>query len=292
MRPLATALGLLLFAPAFSSAAEEIKKVTPRKQVAVKDFDDKSNGNHGWHNVGSGMAEMLTTALVKTGKFAVLERKQLAGVAEEQALAGSGAAAKGTNAQTGKIVVAGLQIYGAVTECGMQERSYAMVKRQTSRVACDVRLVDTTTGEVVKSFQSAGEESATGVNTAVGQFGAAGFDSTVIGKATRKVIDDIVDQVSAASEAVAWSGKISQLVGTKIFINSGSNDNQTVGAVYDVYKMGQEITDPDSGQSLGFETTKVGAVKVVKVDQKYSVCEGVEGSGFERGQIVKQKADK
>ena len=60
-----------------------------KKRVAVMDFEDKT-GHGGWH-IGSGMADMLTTALVKSGKFMVIERQQLAKIMQEQSLGMSGA---------------------------------------------------------------------------------------------------------------------------------------------------------------------------------------------------------
>lgn len=285
------AVSLVVTCLSSTAFADEVKKVTPRKQIAVRDFEDKSGGARWWQNAGTGMADMLTTALGKTDKFMVLERGKLEGVTSEQALASSAATAKGANAQMGKLVVAGLLVYGAITECGVQERTYAMVKRQTVKIAADVRLVDTTTGEVVKTFNADGNDTATGVNTAVGHFGASGYDETIMGKAVRECIDKIVDQISQASEAVPWSGKISQVSGDKVYVNSGANDGQAVGTEYDVYKIGNEITDPDSGASLGYETSKIGRVKIARVDQKFSVASVVNGTGFERGCLVKQLAD-
>ena len=60
----------------------------PKKRIAVTSFKDKSNNSfHYWANVGDGMADMLTTALQKTGKFIVVERNQMSSAVEEQMLA-------------------------------------------------------------------------------------------------------------------------------------------------------------------------------------------------------------
>ena len=57
-----------------------------------------------WKEIGEGMRDMLTTALFKTKRFAVLERAILDEVMKEQDLAASGRVQQGTGAATGGIV--------------------------------------------------------------------------------------------------------------------------------------------------------------------------------------------
>ena len=75
---------LLLSLTASASMAKEYKG--PKKRIAVIDFEDKSQYQHGgWRDVGGGMTEMLITALVKTKRFIVVEREQIHMVMTEQA---------------------------------------------------------------------------------------------------------------------------------------------------------------------------------------------------------------
>src|SRR5690349_15432116 len=72
----------------------------PKKRIAVTTFKDKSD--HSWYhfaNVGDGMADMLATALQKTGKFILVERNQLSSVVEEQMMAKDGAVQSATGAK-------------------------------------------------------------------------------------------------------------------------------------------------------------------------------------------------
>src|SRR3990167_1635857 len=54
----------------------------PRKRIAVMDFTDSTSGRY--YGLGSGMAEMLTTALHETGRFIVVERQAVQDVLTEQ----------------------------------------------------------------------------------------------------------------------------------------------------------------------------------------------------------------
>ena len=72
---------LVLLAFCFSLADAQ-----PKKRLAVARFDDGA----AYHGSGAGIADMLATALVKSGKFLVVERKDLEKVLNEQKLGASG----------------------------------------------------------------------------------------------------------------------------------------------------------------------------------------------------------
>jgi len=86
----------------------------PEKRIAVMDFEVKVPRAH-W-KIGSGMAEMLTTALHKTGKFVVVERKAIHDIIKEQDFGETGRVRKETAAKIGDILGAQVLVRGAVTE--------------------------------------------------------------------------------------------------------------------------------------------------------------------------------
>ena len=57
-------------------------------RVAVMDFDNKT-GYRGWR-LGQGASDMLSTEMVKIGKFRMMEREHLASILKEQKLGTSG----------------------------------------------------------------------------------------------------------------------------------------------------------------------------------------------------------
>ena len=87
----------------------------PKARVAVADFDVKAAKAGG--EIGTGLREMLVTALMNSGRFSVLERQALKAVMQEQELAASGAAQQGAGGpQRGKIKTADILVSAAVTE--------------------------------------------------------------------------------------------------------------------------------------------------------------------------------
>jgi curli biogenesis system outer membrane secretion channel CsgG len=95
----------------------------PKARVAVSQFTDRTAkgagyGGYHWYNpqIGNGMADMLSDALLQSNRFIVLERQALGAVLQEQDLAASGRVSRETGASIGQIEGAELLIKGAVTE--------------------------------------------------------------------------------------------------------------------------------------------------------------------------------
>ncbi|NCO19142.1 MAG: hypothetical protein GW900_03680, partial [Gammaproteobacteria bacterium] len=92
----------------------------PRARIAVARFENKTADSQNWYSpsIGDGMADMLTTALVNSGRYIVLERDSLDSVLGEQDLGASGRIRQGTAAAIGEIEGAELLVVAAVTEFG------------------------------------------------------------------------------------------------------------------------------------------------------------------------------
>src|SRR5262245_9532376 len=89
-----------------------------KTRIAVTAFENKVKmplPDSSW-KIGEGLAEMLTTELVKTGQFIVVERQGLSDVVGEQALGQSGLVRGETAARTGQMLGAQIVVRGAVTE--------------------------------------------------------------------------------------------------------------------------------------------------------------------------------
>jgi hypothetical protein len=80
--------------------------------------------------------------------------------------------------------------------------------------------------------------------------------------------------------------KIMKVAGDTIYVNAGSGE-LNVGDTFDVYRMGEELIDPDTGESLGAEEEKIGSLTITEVKEKYSFAKATSGSGFAAGDVVK-----
>ncbi|MCU7966154.1 MAG: CsgG/HfaB family protein, partial [gamma proteobacterium symbiont of Bathyaustriella thionipta] len=76
-----------------------------------------------------------------------------------------------------------------------------------------------------------------------------------------------------------------------IYINRGNDGGLFVGEELAIYKPGQAIIDPDTGEQLGVEESYVGKVVVTEVEDARSKGEQIEGTGIVRGDLLKRTAN-
>jgi curli biogenesis system outer membrane secretion channel CsgG len=269
-----------------------------KKRVAVAEFQDRS----GHKGAGQGVADMLITALVKTGQFSVIERKELDHVLAEQRLGQSGAVTPQTAPQVGKLLGVDLLVLGSITELGTKDRDVAggaplfgaRINAKTARAAVDIRLVNTTTGEVIAAETEEGTESTVGLGGRYKNINFSDFsqwNDTDIGKAAREAIDETVKLISENMAKIPWSGRIIKANndGT-VIMKPGSEGNVTADMEFDVFRPGEQLKDPDTGLLLGSEEAKVGRIKVTEdmLNGKAARAKIVGGGGFQAGDFVRE----
>ncbi len=251
-----------------------------------------------------GLTEMLTTALVNTGKFVVLERATVEQIKAEQDLGEAGRVHKETAAASGKITGAQMQITGDITEFSYQQSTVggnlkiikglkAKSERVTAMVALDIRLIDAVTSEVVFSKRYKGTASMTGVSAEFvkedKEFAASGSVNTPLGHASREAIEEAVETIVAGMKKVPWSGRVIDVRSEMVYINAGTDLGIRPGMEFDVYEQAEALVDPETGRSLGAPDRKVGSLAVQAVEDKYAVARGTAGSGFKRNNLVRFK---
>jgi hypothetical protein len=138
-----------------------------------------------------------------------------------------------------------------------------------------IRLIDTTTGEVLASQRVEGKAAAGGMkigaNVSGMQFGTSGFDKTPMGKAVQMAIDDAVSQIAAKLKDVPFQARVIKVNSDSEFlISGGAKTGIAEGDTFTVFSVGESLVDPTTGEQLGSELTKKGAVKVTTVEEKYA----------------------
>ena len=272
---------------------------TIKKRAIVGTFVDKSD--HAWYrgnNPGEGMADMLITALVKSGKFKVYERAALDEILAEKNLSVSDLANDGVEAGK-KLEIGDVLVKGTITEFGYKEKKIggsiasgllkkAAVKQYTARVGVDLRIISVGTSEVLWADNLAETKTSTsiGISTDKFSFGDQNtFDEHIVGQATRNVIDNIVKKIEQITKDMKWTG-ILIVADEFYFIDAGSEIGIKPGMEFDVKRERKKVTHPKTGKILKIIYDEVGVVKATEVEEGVTTVEAVSGTGFQDADYV------
>lgn len=196
-----SALVLLLLAP---------PAMAEKPSIGVAEFRNETSAGWWSGGVGNDLASMLTNELAATEKFKIVERAKLGHVLQEQDLAESGRVEKKSAAKIGKLTGAKYLVMGTVsaydekTAGGGGGLSFRGInvggKKDEAYIAIDLRVVDTTTGEVAYTRTVEARSTSYGVHGGVYRGGFGGnlgkYDNTPAGKAIRACLIEISDYLS------------------------------------------------------------------------------------------------
>ncbi len=174
----------------------------PKKRIAVMPFEYKA-AKGSFRQVGHGLSQMMTDALVNSNAFIVEERSRLNEVMEEQNLGDTGRFNPSTVAPKGALEGAQLLVYGSVTEFEANCRGGALLLfgAKEACVGINIRIVDAATGRVVNSTSVEGTSGSGGVGlvfaTTPMPIGLGAWSHTPLEQAMRRCIDAAVKHIVA-----------------------------------------------------------------------------------------------
>ena len=291
---------LLAGAPAAQAAG------SAKPRVAVLEFVDKSSHYYSWYHVGRAAQDMMVTALVKGDAFRVVDRERLQALMQEKNLSLSGDVDPKTAVKVGKMLGVEYLIVGAITEFGVTNSGASVpgygglpsfsMKTQRMDAAIDARAINTSTGEIV--WADTAKDSSSDKSVYVAGAGGGSNDGQKLDKILRPVVQKLAASVSAkqldtsgmggASDASGIVGKIAKADGGTLYVNAGTEAGVKEGDEFTVYRIGEQIKDPDTGEVLGANEVKVGRVRITGVKgPRLSTAAAVSGTGFRAGDTLK-----
>ncbi len=220
----------------------------------------------------------LESSFRATRKLRVLSRDKevLADIREEQQFAESDLA-KGDAASSGELRNANYLILPKVQDFKFYRSAKALpnfdskYRRQDSGLLqLTAQMVNTTTGQVETTFDLSARFATKSqiVNTKSGS-----PNSTHFTKMAKDVSAQLADQFVAA---VFPMKVVKRTRAKQVIINRGKDGGMKMGEVLDVFFAGEELIDPDTGESLGSGEEFVGKVKVVRINPKVTYAKIVE----------------
>lgn len=270
--------GLVLAAPQDRPVYDGLKKT-----IAVDVF--RATESVGGTVTAEGMTAMLTQALVEDGRFLVIEGAASGPIAASAIV--RGVVTKFDPAAGG----GGLNISGGPLGGLLSGR--AGTRSQTAVMEIALRLVDTTSGQVISTSSAQGRATSRTseaglVDSLTGStMGGEMFRATPIGQAGQDAIVRAVEQIASGMRDVAWSAIVVDAAEGGVYLNAGTDRNVQPGLTLSVWRPGRTLTDPGTGEVLDVEMTRIGQVRVETVRDRLSIAAVTGGEPPMRGDVLK-----
>ncbi|MBI2251416.1 MAG: hypothetical protein HYU63_01430 [Armatimonadetes bacterium] len=282
------------------------------KRIAVINIKNSAGISYFWQgdfDPAQAMTDLIINQLIKSQRFLVFDRQNLAAVMQEHNLSVSGEITPETAVEVGKLIGVEYILTGSVTEFSQvgEEGGGAIaiplpwgggVKLKSKKVRCAVSLHLT---NVSSGLYGAGITAKD--ETTVQDFGFAGFVGGVglgynneeflnsaLGKSMNKVAQDAVNQLETVQfkevpQSVKLEGYVIDVDGEQISLNIGAKHGIVKGMRFIIFRP-KEITDPLTKEKK-ILNKPVGEIEIISVDEE--TCTGKAAPGTQ-GVMPKDKA--
>ncbi|MFZ5516719.1 MAG: CsgG/HfaB family protein [Candidatus Zhuqueibacterota bacterium] len=273
-----------------------------KKTIAVFDFENVSE--HGSEKIGSAVADMLVTQLVRSDRFIVVERSRLEQILQEQAIGQSGVITETTAPAIGKLLGAETLIIGKILEANQETGAHKFdneknkwglaLKATIANTRIHYKLINSSSGEILQADDVTTTEIKPGFGFETKEIDFTNmfeFDQTILGTAIRKAVNEISIGIVAHVGKIDWNGKVVQaLADTLVYFTPGIGAGVQAGQLFDVYEPIVSQTDSvDIATDAALNIAKVKArIRVTGfIGDKVSRAKVLLGKRIERGDIVK-----
>ena len=258
--------------------------ISPKRKVVIAEF--KNQTRFGSRSLGGTLTDIITTELVKSNRFIVLEREDLSKVMQE--INFSNTLGQGQLASEKEFQDADYVITGAITKYSVNTTGNKGIisssKTQRAEISFDMKMINVRTGEVVLSDQGEGVSNIE-YGTTLGVGNTGGYDEGLEQEAFRAAAIDVMDNIIETVDKTPWTANIAKVSGDKLYINAGQKSNLNIDTKLSVYKQGEKIEF--NGKFLGFEENKIGEAKVINYLGEDAAILEYKGDSFTLPGIVK-----
>ena len=220
-----------------------------RTKIAVLDFEQTGDAFQ-TKGLGPIAAEWFTTGIVKSGRFDVVERAMLQKILTEQKMA-AGIVDESSAAVLGRIL-------------GVKAVATGSVIKDRRAIEVNARVISVESGEIIagESFRGNSEEELHGM----------------------------VDQLTASIiRNFPLTGYVVKKAPGTVVIDLGLDSGLAPGTEFIVYREGEVIRHPKTGEVLDVEQIHTGRLRITKISKNVAEGEilGEERGGIKDGQLVK-----
>jgi hypothetical protein len=156
-------------------------------------------------------------------------------------------------------------IIGSVSEFGRKNESevkiFSRKKKQSAYARVNIRLVDIKTGQVIYSEEGEGEAFVEAATTLL-MGDRAGYDSSLNDKAISAAISKMVNDIVENLLDKPWRSYILAKEGDQYIISGGKTQGIMDNDIFNVYKRGKSVKNPQTNMMIELPGTLVGSIRV------------------------------
>lgn len=260
-----------------------------RKEVAVskikinpsiEDAARQAGTLNSLQRVAEAIDGQLIYTLNASRKFEIKVRSDLESIFEEASLGGNAVDVAGSD----YIIVPVIDDFQDVVQSAVFGGIGEVVEKRKIRLGMVASIYDSTSGKLIEatSFQLNNKaiEQQLQIATSSGSFSDELLRQIATSMAA-KMANRVVDVIHPA--------KIIALTGKQVTINRGDGTGVSEGQEWEIFALGEEMIDPDTGESLGSSEVMVGLVSIQRVTPRFSTAIVAEDYGIVKGAIARSK---
>lgn len=239
----------------------------------------------------------MMDALQNTRKFEIIARTDLEELLREQSIAKGSIIdpADAKAATPGKVrgieylVLTTIDDFVDVDQSTYSQEMQMAASRRVLRMSAVVKVYNTSTGTLLESMMVPAQLEITGTMR------SAPGDAVRNAKATddsiyTELVNQLAGRMAQRVTDIIYPAKVLSILGDTVTMNRGAGTSINRGEVWEVFAQGAELTDPDTGELLGHQESKMGEVVINEVTPKFSkaVIQS-PNQGIAAGMIARQK---
>ena len=254
-----------------------------KRKVAVLEFENKTTYQE--ERIGEAVAKRLFDKLDATQRVVTVDKTVVSEMLSREVFKFETLTEPSVMKRAHQSLGIQAFAFGTVTDLSLlssKESETPEEETTSATIKLEIRLVDASTGNLLKSF--------------IGRspiFGTKETGENSRSKAVQKAIDlsldDILDGFLRQLDLLEWTTTVAKIEGENLYINAGKLSGLRVGDTLEVFEPGKEIFHPTAQFSLGWTTGQLKGV--IQITSLFGVDAArgkvVQGEGFSPNDVVK-----
>ena len=234
-------------------------------------------------NLQEGFRAEMEALLTQGRRFGVLDRKRPDVYDAEKRLLQSSEVSVQERARLGKVLGADYMLYGTIHRVLVEDRSRSiqLTGERVNQVygMADVRFtVLAVATRQVKWTSSMSVEKA----SETGAFRPEEFARALLDDVAARIVDELTENI--------YPPKVTKVLGQGQFVVNRGGNTVAPGDIFEVFAVGDWLTDPDTGEKLDRVETSIGIARIMSVKPKYSLAQLIsEKATLSNGMVLRRR---